>query len=170
MSYCSKRRVWPAHYHLYCRSTLFLLGWNRWSVCAYFYTTQLINHIDPLCIPTDELACTSSPCQWIVPTQGPTADIKTSVDAQRVLGKRTFDAATLGRTTSERKTPGSHIAFSRGYIFGLAELPWSPEEDLERLQSFCSKYQKNLIHTRLGRPDNKLITAAEVQFNLALGE
>ena len=88
--------------------------------CVHTFTLlNLINHIDLLCIPTDELACTSSPCQWIVPTQGPTADIKTSVDAQRVLGKGTFDAATLGRTTSERKTPGSHIAFSRGYIPGL---------------------------------------------------
>lgn len=137
--------------------------------CVHTFTLlNLINAIEHLCIPTDELACTSSPCQWIVPTQGPTADIKTSVVAQRVLGKRTFDAATLGRTTSERKTPGSHIAFSRGYIPGLEELPWSPDEDMERLQSYCSKYQNLLIHTRSGRPDNKLITAAEVLLNDAL--
>ena len=139
--------------------------------CVHTFTLlNLINSIDHLCIPTDEIACTSSPCQWIVPTQGPTADIKTSVVAQRVYGKRTFDAGTLGRTTSERKTPSSHIAFSRGYIPGLEELPWSPDEDMERFQSYCSKYQKLLIHARSGRPNNELITGAEAQFNDALGE
>ena len=127
---------------------------------------NLVNAIDSLCIPNDEQACTSLPCQWVVPNQGPTADIKTSVIAQPVFGKRTYDADTLARKKTDRKTPSSHSAYGRGLIHDLQDLPWSVERDNESLQSWCSDYQKLLISARLG-PDNELITGAEVQFNHA---
>ncbi len=107
------------------------------------------------------------PCQWIIPTKGPSADIKVSVIAQPVLGKGTFNAKTLDRKQSKRKTPGRHTAFSRGCIPGLEDLPWPAEEDQERLESYCKVYQKLLVSARLG-PDKTLRTAAEVQWDYAL--
>ena len=136
--------------------------------CIHTFTLlNSINAIEKLSIPTDELACTSMPCQWIIPTKGPSADITVSVIAQPVLGKGTFNAETLDRKQSKRKTPGSHTAFSRGCIPGLEDLPWPAEEDQARLESYCKVYQKLLVNARLG-PDKTLRTAAEVQWDHAL--
>ena len=135
------------------------------QTCVLLY---VVNGIETLKIPSDELACTSIPCQWIIPTKGPIADVKTSVIVQAVFGKKTFDADTLARTTSTRKTPSNYTAFSRGYIPSIEALPWSAEHDEERFKSFSTVYQKFFNIARLG--PKKLETAAEVQFMDALGE
>jgi len=135
------------------------------QTCVLLY---VVNRIETLKIPSDELACTSIPCQWIIPTKGPIADVKTSVIVQPVFGKKTFDAGTLARTTSTRKTPSNYTSFSRGYIPSIEVLPWPAEEDEERFESFSTVYQKFFKIARLG--PKKLITAAEVQFLDALGE
>ena len=135
----------------------------------------LQNNLNHLKIPSDNIACTAMLCQWIIPSSGPTADVKVPMELQVVSGKSNLDPNTGMR--KKVKQP----QFGRGVSLAKAILPpYNPSEEevmkylsssLKRLPKFRITEQarkKRCKTSQLEHPNDPRGTAIEALFYDAL--